>query len=521
MLLRVALMLCASCSAHRVRHSEGNELSPEARMPSEEDLRKAASASWKAPKVWVPTLDVKKYFFHQLELQRHSNLSIFEQTRSYMEDEDPRAWGGNWSRLGSLSVNFKNESGVDANGLRKEWLSLVMQSIVMPDGESGGLQCIKTGSCGEDAGAPQYLLKSLPSGELVPLSADQFEESEETGRLGSILKFAYDASEWAYEKVLGPRETIPYATSIRFKFLGKWLARAYIVSRFGYAPMGFHSLIYKSLVAGYVVAPENQLFYSQEDTIPACEKIAAIVQRRSPQELQGYGWLSCDEIKDPETGKYIQPSCYTPIYKDETMWEVLYTEWGSLAPDGAKADDLVPFNAARDFTERQCEESWKHFEEPVNYMVKGFEEVLPKDSSFWKVLNGNVEALQHLIEGSSEVDLEGLWEAVEWSGGWDDEEKSVLHEVLQELQKEGEGLPPVKRPLNKLLRFFTGSFKKPVEGWKEAKVEFYNTYESKCVPLIGKTCFNELRISSGCLEDPQRLKDMMEESIVSEDFAYE
>ena len=102
---------------------------------------------------------------------------------------------------------------------------------------------------------------------------------------------------------------------------------------------------------------------------------------------------------------------------------------------------------------------------------------------------------------------------------WKDEEKEVLRQALEEMQEEGKDLPPVKRPLNKLLRFFTGSFKQPVEGWKNSKVEFLLKRTDRCIPLIGKTCFNELRIPSG-LESSHKLKEIAE-SVVSEDFAIE
>ncbi|CAL1163688.1 unnamed protein product, partial [Cladocopium goreaui] len=67
-------------------------------------------------------------------------------------------------------------------------------------------------------------------------------------------------------------------------------------------------------------------------------------------------------------------------------------------------------------------------------------------------------------------------EAIEWRARWKDEEKEVLRQALEEMQEEGKDLPPVKRPLNKLLR---------------------------------------------CLESSHKLKEMIAESVVSEDFAIE
>ena len=84
----------------------------------------------------------------------------------------------------------------------------------------------------------------------------------------------------------------------------------------------------------------------------------------------------------------------------------------------------------------------------------------------------------------------------------------MLRQALEEMQEEGKDLPPVKRPLNKLLRFFTGSFKQPVEGWKNSKVEFLLKRTDRCIPLIGKTCFNELRIPSDSFRMPRKLSQV-------------
>ena len=198
--------------------------------------------------------------------------------------------------------------------------------------------------------------------------------------------------------------------------------------------------------------------------------------------------------------------------------------WGSLAPDGAKADDTVPISAARDFTERRCEQSWKAFEEPVKYIVQGFREVIPSTSGLWKLVDGKWRKLSHLIEGSSEVNVDEMLEAVWWGfPSCSSDEKAVIIEVLHDLQKEGQDLPPVKRQLNKLLRFFTGSFKPPVEGWKKDHLQFScvgSDSGEKCAPLVGKTCHNELRIPSACCKDPATLKAMIAESVVSEGFGY-
>ena len=70
----------------------------------------------------------------------------------------------------------------------------------------------------------------------------------------------------------------------RYHFLGKWIARAYVVSDLGYAPYSFHPKIYESLL-GEQEGNISKNFYSEEDTIPACEELADIHQRRSPVEM--------------------------------------------------------------------------------------------------------------------------------------------------------------------------------------------------------------------------------------------
>ncbi|CAL1159385.1 unnamed protein product [Cladocopium goreaui] len=157
---RVAAVLCAyHASAYRVQHSEGMQGMEMLQAGPEGDLRAAAVKSFKRPAPDFSKLssldDIGKIFSPRLELDRHSNTSIFEQTRSLMEEENPFAWAPNWSSSIGFGVDLKNESGVDALGLRKEWLSLCLQSIVMPEAPEGhekaGFEWIKSGSCGADA----------------------------------------------------------------------------------------------------------------------------------------------------------------------------------------------------------------------------------------------------------------------------------------------------------------------------------------------------------------------------------
>lgn len=519
------LLLCA-CLAWGHRIQRLGDLNPDA---SEEALLKEAKLAFKPSKFYIPrSFSLVKMFFKVVNIQLNSTESIFEQSREALEYKDPGAWGANWTASIGFQVNFTDQKGVDREGLRKEWLSLVVKSVVAPESHTQkNLQCIISGKCA-DAGAPQYLLKAMPTGELIPIHLEEMEssessessESESSGMLGSVLKSAYNAYEYAYESVMG--DAMPLATGKRFKFLGKWLARAHLVSGLGYSPMSFHEIIYRSLVHGTLTWNQPESIYG-EDAIDACEWVVSIFRSRRPQEMQSYGWVQCSEVKDPETNKYLEASCYKPIYKDPMMWDALYMSWGPFAPKGAKADDSVPFEAAKDFTEKRCQATWKSFAQPVMQMVKGFREVIPADSGFWPLLNEDWTKLKHLLEGNSDVDVDALLKKVQWEGwqDWSDEEKAVVTEVLHDLQTEGQGLPATERLLNQLLRFFTGSFKEPVEGWENTKVEFNRLYSEKCLPLIGKTCFNELRISSACLKDAETFKQIISESVLSTGFGYD
>lgn len=101
------------------------------------------------------------------------------------------------------------------------------------------------------------------------------------------------------------------------------------------------------------------------DIIPECEWLAAIYQSRRQHEVDYYGWQSCDEIQDPESGRredvlshnvipifpvnlthlhvrvlfgpvicvrYTQESCYKPLYRSKQMWTELGVRWRYMAP---------------------------------------------------------------------------------------------------------------------------------------------------------------------------------------------
>jgi hypothetical protein len=90
-------------------------------------------------------------------------------------------------------------------------------------------------------------LEALPSGNLIPIlsfergSDDDFWSSWMSGDFGAFA--------------VGPGLQKLSALE-RFNFLGRWMARAYIISSVGHSPASFHSVIYESIVAGRAVAPE-------------------------------------------------------------------------------------------------------------------------------------------------------------------------------------------------------------------------------------------------------------------------
>lgn len=148
--------------------------------------------------------------------------------------------------------------------------------------------------------------------------------------------------------------------------------------------------------------------------------------------------------------------------------------------------------------------------------------MIPGDSGFWPLLKDWTQ-LKHLLEGNSDVDVDALWEKVEWGYGWTEENKAVVTEVLHDLQTEGQGKPAPERLLNQLLRFFTGSFKEPPEGWKNTDLVVFRvktTEHQQCLPLVGHTCFNELIISKLCLKDAETFRQIISESVLSTHFGY-
>ena len=165
----------------------------------------------------------------------------------------------------------------------------------------------------------------------------------------------------------------------------------------------------------------------------------------------------------------------------------------------------------------------------VKEMAAGFQEVLqpknPSFSFFWDHVKGRPSNLKHLIEGNQEVDVDGLVRSAEWIGNWSESRKSIFIDVLHQLQAEGEH--SLTKPLNRLLRFFTGSLTAPVGGWEahhkppilEVRDSDYNA-PKMCKPLKGKTCVNQLVIPEACLNDRVLLHDIILESVANSDFGF-
>ena len=417
-----------------------------------------------------------------ITVDRHGNQSLFEQSRKQLWSENPKkphmpVWFTDWSSYHRLRVQFRGESGIDQGGLAREWLQLVLQSIVLPETrQRQGLRCVTLGECSE-APSPQYLLQALPTGNVIPimgwkheqstwdlnhtnllrlwtrtahdmasdikaevdqkgylqtgvsklygLTKDELTQTAEEGllnlwtsRAGAVISHAKREagreallSYWlssAYDVVMGinrDTRTLPQEALKRYNFLGQWLARAYVISKEGFSPVGFHPLIYESIYHGRVQPPEFLPWprhYKWDDTIQECEWLATVFGRRSPQELESYGWTSCDELKDPATGKYVDENCFKPLYRDRSMWEdVLFTEWGAFVPLGVNETDLVPFDQAKEYTRLLCQHTWeKGFVDPVREIVDGFRATI-SSRSFWSKLN-SADDLKDLVEGSPE-----------------------------------------------------------------------------------------------------------------------
>ena len=133
----------------------------------------------------------------------------------------------------------KHEKLYDAKGQYRDWLQLVLESAIVPDGtvDSDGLKCVKSACTDTDIYTKQqYYLQRVPSGDLFPILG--------TGR---------------------PNGTKTVAN--KYHFLGKWMAKAYVMQEDGFAPATFHRFIYDSIVAGEITKPQVADHYQENDAI--------------------------------------------------------------------------------------------------------------------------------------------------------------------------------------------------------------------------------------------------------------
>ena len=147
-------------------------------------LRRLADAEFRA----LHSIDADGYIYQrpglsvsgQIGMNRTGGDSIFEQTRQFMRSNQ-HAWYANWAK--SLSVNFLGEDGIDARGLRKEWIQLNLESAVAEEKPSEkALECLKFNKCANST-TPQMLLEPLISGELIPIL--DYEQAPDAQRRGS------------------------------------------------------------------------------------------------------------------------------------------------------------------------------------------------------------------------------------------------------------------------------------------------------------------------------------------------
>ena len=174
----------------------------------------------------------RKFVWERMEVDRHGNTSVFQQTfEEFLVNPD--RFMAQWEK-----INFAGEAGIDYGGLKKEWLQLVLETAVVPDASDKpkeNLECL-LGEC-ENNATVQYFLETLPSGDVLPIMHSGH------GHLST-------------------------RTKMYFRFIGGWMAKAYVIEDMVFAPLSFHNLIYKSLIAGAPAPPQVQaVHYSEDDTI--------------------------------------------------------------------------------------------------------------------------------------------------------------------------------------------------------------------------------------------------------------
>ncbi|CAK9029046.1 unnamed protein product [Durusdinium trenchii] len=367
---------------------ESRERTYEKQPPVSQGLRGEAQVEFNFTLLLLHDLTFKEDI--QVDVEE-SNASVFQQMLSTLHNSTQWEW--DWSKIRiSVFDDFRivysgsNSDLSVSEGRKKEWLQLVLESAVCPSEEllsgpatANGLACL-SGEC-ENLTTPQYFLKNLPSGDVVPIHS--------AGKLSAGAKN-------------------------HFYVLGKWIARAYIIDPRVFAPLPLHNFIYESLVAG---KPTE------------CERLVSILGNRRLEDVGPYAWKSCDAVQDcwdADTGKYVQDDCYVPLYRSPDTWKELDIKWGAAAPNGVEPYDSVPYERAREYTEQNCRYLWETgFADPVEEIIKGFREVIPTDKMFWKKLQG-ASHLKQLVEGSHEVDAESFLARVVWQGPWSEADRQMM-----------------------------------------------------------------------------------------------
>ena len=124
-----------------------------------------------------------------------------------------------------------------SDGLKKEWLQLVLESAVLPSkpADPSVFACLNLTDKCKNLDSPVYFLESLPSGDVIPIIGH--------GKLGRTAE-------------------------LNFYSLGQWIARAYILDPTVFASVSLHPYIYESLAAGKPKARTmGAAHYSEDDTI--------------------------------------------------------------------------------------------------------------------------------------------------------------------------------------------------------------------------------------------------------------
>jgi hypothetical protein len=478
---------------------------------------------------------------YTLRLSKMQNrTSIYEQSmKRAMSEQRPHAWfslffvpmrdidtdsnsipdyfkyhwiSGVTPRSEALQVEFDGEHGIDAGGLSKDWLRLSMESIVRPRPELDADADLGVLAGTSEARAPRERFTSRVSKSLRILKG----EEDEALKVPHFLLEAmdkYDIPVWSsISRSLHPAGVLPQEALVRYRFLGQFLARAFVVESIGFSPRRLHPFIYDSIAQGRVIKPAvTESPYAEEYQIEVCEWLV---------QLRGRG------IADVHTYGSMPDDPFRPMYASES-WDLFAPVWGVDVPidkeeDIAPTDD-VSAEDARAYTTMVCNRLWRdRFEAPVAAMMDGFYAVVP-----WSKINAPSSGvgpmtggeLQFLVEGSAgELDVETLLGAVEWRGAWSQHAKSLMIKAVKGLSTE---------ELKNFVAFFTGSSREPVGGWKGRNAPKFSLLnrpleKGHCRLFKAHTCFNMLDVPDGCLNDKKidQFVEKLKLSIPNTDYGF-